>query len=437
MAEPTVVCPKCGHKFPLTKALTEHLEESLRKEFEIRMKESDQEAKATFEKRLAGERDRIEKQATTRAAKSSASEVRKLQALLASAGKREKATQADFNHQLATEKTRLQREAVQQARLSVSTEIASLRKQMRERDQELREMQENYEEIQKREKAVKAKEQSLQRTIAHEVEAARKKTLLETSERIEQEYHGRELRHQKMITDLKQELTEAKRRLEQASQQAQGEVIELELEHNLSAAFSDDKIEAIAHGKLGADIVQWVMSPTGQQCGKIVWESKNTRNWSKAWITKLKSDQRKEKAEIAVLVSSALPTNFKSHFGQMSGVWVSDFSVAIGLATALRFNLIDVARVKMVDRNKPQNMEILYRYLMSTEFRQRVEAIVEGFVAMRSDLLNEKQAAERNWARREKHLELVLQNVSGMVGDIQAITPAFPNIKRLELSEPG
>jgi hypothetical protein len=240
-----------------------------------------------------------------------------------------------------------------------------------------------------------------------------------------------------MITDLKQELTEVKRRLEQASQQAQGEVIELELEHNLSAAFPDDKIEAIAHGKLGADIIQWVMSPNGQQCGKIVWESKNTRNWSKAWIAKLKSDQRKEKAEIAVLVSSALPKNFKSHFGQMSGVWVSDFTVAIGLATALRLNLIDVARVKMVDRNKPQNMEILYRYLMSTEFRQRVEAIVEAFVAMRNDLHNEKQAAERNWAKREKHLELVLQNVSGMVGDIQAITPAFPNIKRLELPEPG
>ena len=52
------------------------------------------------------------------------------------------------------------------------------------------------------------------------------------------------------------------------------------------------------------------------------------------------------------------------------------------------------------------------------------------------DLYREKQATERNWAKREKHLDLVLQNVSGMVGDIQAITPQFPRIKRLELPSP-
>jgi hypothetical protein len=52
---------------------------------------------------------------------------------------------------------------------------------------------------------------------------------------------------------------------------------------------------------------------------------------------------------------------------------------------------------------------------------------------MRDDLQKEKQFVEKSWAKREKQLEIVQQNVSGMVGDFQGIAPAFPKIKRLEL----
>jgi hypothetical protein len=176
-----------------------------------------------------------------------------------------------------------------------------------------------------------------------------------------------------------------------------------------------------------------VRTPNEQLCGTIVWESKNTRNWNKGWIAKLRSDQRREKAELAVLVSAVLPEQLKSRLGQISGVWVTDFSLAIGLATALRAGLMEVALIRSATRDKTEKMEILYQYLMSTEFRQRVEAIVESFTTMREDLEREKRATEKNWAKREKGLELVLQNVSGMVGGIQAITPAFPKIRRLEL----
>jgi hypothetical protein len=90
----------------------------------------------------------------------------------------------------------------------------------------------------------------------------------------------------------------------------------------------------------------------------------------------------------------------------------------------------------MTDQGKSEKMAVLYRYLISTEFRQKIEAIVEAFTTMKDDLDKEKQSIEKGWAKREKHLNLVLHNVSGMVGDIQAITPAFPRIKRLELPVP-
>jgi hypothetical protein len=436
MADPIVVCPKCGHRFAVTKALTDQIEVSLRHQFEARAEEQEKAAQVAYEKRLAAEREKLEKQVTARAAKASAAQVAKLRGLLADAKKREKTAQASFVRQLAAEKSRLQREAVNEAKASVSSQLVDLRKQIRESEAAVQEMQKREAAVQEREKLLKAKEQDIQKAIAREREVTRKKTLQETSERIEKEYHTRELQHQKVVSDLKKQLTDARRKLEQSSQQSQGEVIELELERTLAGAFPDDKIRPIAKGKLGADIIHKIISPSGQHCGTIVWESKNTKNWNKSWLAKLRSDQRREKAEIAVLVSSALPKDMRSHLCQMSGVWLTDFSVATGLATVLRANLIELSRIRMTSQGKTEKMEVLYQYLMSTEFRQRVEAIVEGFTTMRDDLNKEKQATERNWAKREKHLHLVLQNVSGMVGDIQAISPAFPKIKRLELPAP-
>ena len=433
MAEPRVVCPKCGHRFPLTKALTDQIEGTLRQEFEIQAEEQKKAVQAVYDKRLAAEQKKIERQITAQAKKAASSQISKLRSLLLDADKREKATKAGFAKQLATEKSRLEREARKEANATVSAQITDLHKQIGDNKATIRDMQARESAVQQLEKQLKTREQNIQQVIAREVEATRKKAVEEVSVKIEKDYHTRELQHQKVVSDLKTQLTDAKRKLEQASEQAQGEVIELELEKMLSTSFPDDLIRPIEKGKLGADIIQTVESPSGENCGTIVWESKNTKNWNKSWITKLRADQRREKAEFAVLVSSALPKDFKSRFGQMSGVWVTDFSVAAGLATALRNTLIEVARVRMASKGKTETMEILYHYLMSIEFRQRVEAIVEAFRTMREELDREKQATERNWAKREKHLDLVIQNVSGMVGDIQAITPAFPKIKRLEL----
>lgn len=436
MVEPSIVCPKCGCRFPLTKALTAQIEGPLREQFEAERRERERAAQAAYEKQLTAERAKLEREATAAARKASAAELSKLRASLAAADRREKAAQANFARQLAFEKARLKGEALKEATASVSAKIAELRRNVEKKEAQLREIRLKEAELHQRESVLRAKEQGLQRRIADEVNAARKKALQETTAKLDKEYRTRELQHQKVVTDLKNQLTEARRKLEQSSQQAQGEVIELEIERVLSAAFPDDKVEPIAKGRMGADIIQRVFSPSGQHCGTIIWESKNTKSWSRSWLSKLRSDQRRKKAEIAVLVSSALPKGFRAGFGQQEGVWITDFPLVPGVAAALRANLIDVARVRATAQWKPEKMEILYRYLMSTEFRQRVEAIVEAFKTMKDDLDRERQAAQKNWAKREKSLELVLQNVSGMVGDIQAITPAFPRIRRLELPAP-
>jgi hypothetical protein len=222
--------------------------------------------------------------------------------------------------------------------------------------------------------------------------------------------------------------------LEQSSQQTQGEVIELELEKVLKKAFPDDQIDPIAKGRNGADILHTIYTPSRECCGAILWESKNTRKWSKAWLGKLRGDQRRAKAELAVLVSFALPQDVK-YFGHVDGVWVTEFSLVLGVATALRVNLLQVAMLKQSATGKHgKKMELLYDYLSSTEFRHRIEAMVEAFRAMQDDLNKERRVMENQWAKREKQIQLVVHNVSGMYGDMQAIVgQALPRIRRLEL----
>ena len=53
-----------------------------------------------------------------------------------------------------------------------------------------------------------------------------------------------------------------------------------------------------------------------------------TRNWSGAWIPKLKDDQQRVGAEFAVLVSSAMPRDTREPFLREGDVWVARFEAA-------------------------------------------------------------------------------------------------------------
>ena len=263
---------------------------------------------------------------------------------------------------------------------------------------------------------------------------AQKKTIEdEAKSKAEEEYSSKLLEKEGLIKNLTKQLSEAKRQAEQGSQQLQGEVVELELENTLKENFPCDLIKPVNPGVKGADILQRVHSPTGQECGILIWESKNTKNWSDKWISKLKDDQRDVKAASAVLVSAALPDGI-SHFGNVEGVWVTDFHSALGIATVLRESLIQVSAARRAAEGKNEKMEMLYSYLSGTDFKQRVEPIVESFIAMRDDLEREKRATESAWSKREKQIQKVVRSVAGMYGDMQGIIGAtLPKIEYLEL----
>jgi len=220
--------------------------------------------------------------------------------------------------------------------------------------------------------------------------------------------------------EMQKQIEELKRKADQGSQQLQGEVQELELEDLLEARFPLDEITPVPKGEFGGDVLQAVRGPAGEACGTILWETKRTRNWSDGWLAKLRADQRAARADIAVLVSQALPREVDG-FGLVDQVWVVAPRLAFPVAMTLRESLIEIARARQASQGLQTKTELVYQYLTGPRFRQRIQGIVEAFDTLRSDLEAERKLLTRQWAKREAQIDRVMQGTLGMYGDLQGI----------------
>jgi len=410
MSEQTIICPYCKKEIPLTQAITQKIEADLCKKMEEGFNKRDDELLAR-EKTLAAK-----EKALTRAEKEA-----------------NKKIEEEVARKLVLEREAIAKEEKKKAETEASLEIKSLKEDLESKDKKLQETQKNELLLRKQKAALEERERNVDLEIARRIDSERANIFSEASKKAVEEFQLRDKDKDKKIADLIKQLDEAKRKAEQGSQQSQGEVLEIELEQMLKSAFPYDIIEPVPKGIKGADVLQKVNNPMGQHCGTIIWESKRTKGWSDDWLDKLKNDQREIKADIAVLMSIALPKEIDG-FNQFKGVWVTSYPLAIAVAVALRANLIEVANAKQAVVGKVEKMEAIYHYLSGTEFKQKVEAIAEAFLAMKADLTKEKIAMERLWTKREKQIEKVVTNTVRMYGDMQGIIGAsLPQIESLEL----
>jgi hypothetical protein len=223
-----------------------------------------------------------------------------------------------------------------------------------------------------------------------------------------------------VIERLKQAVDELKRKSEQGSVELQGEVLELDIEDKLRRAFPQDVFNAVARGVRGADLLHTVRNRSLQECGTVLWEVKNSKNWSSNWIAKLKEDQREAGANLAALVSISLPREI-SHFDVIEGVFVCSHECVLPVAACIRERLEHVMYIRESSQARKEKTEIIFDYIAGDEFRHKVEAIIEAFDRMKVQLDRERRAMERQWKEREKLLEIVMTNTSRMYGDIRGI----------------
>ncbi len=271
---------------------------------------------------------------------------------------------------------------------------------------------------------------------AFELEVARKADEIRETVKKEKddEFRLKEAEKNKQLEDMKRQIDELKRKAEQGSQQIQGEVLELDLESDLCRCFVDDEIMPVAKGIHGGDVLQHVRTPTRQSCGTIIWESKRTKTWSDGWITKVKDDQLAAKAQLSIIVSTAVPRDMPS-FDCRDNVWVTPPKYAMPLAAALRLSLIETAAAKRAIDGRHDKVELVYEYLAGSEFKGRVSAIVNAFMTMKDDLETEKRVLNRAWNKRQKQLDRVMVNTTGMYGDLSGIIGhSLPAIDRLEFA---
>lgn len=397
MPDQIILCPHCKKEIPLNEALSHQLEEKIRSELQHdfnkkREEERDEDRKKAREyinKKVAEEKVLAEKEALAKAEKSVRDRFELEMKDRANEASDLKKRNDDLQNQLL-ELTKVMR----QLKLDNENKDLEMQKKLMEDEGKIR-------------------------------EDARKKA--------EEENYLKNLEKDKKLADAIKMNEELQRKLQQGSQQTQGEVLELAIEENLRSVFPLDEIKPVAKGVRGADITQIVHDRPGRSCGTILWESKQTKNWVEGWIIKLKEDMRNSKANIGVLVSEVLPEDIKD-LGFHEGIWVVKRSLIIGLAHALRINLIDLFRSRSSAEGKNEKMEILFNYINSLEFSQRIEALVDSFKSLQDDLEREKRWFTAKWAKQEKNLRTVIDQTYGIGGDLQGIIgSSLPSLKNLEL----
>ena len=392
MSQDSIKCPKCGTAIPLSEALSHDIEERARQKYESQLAQD----KTQLEARL-------------------------------------KTQEKDFEAKLAQEKKNLEKKIKEQAEETVRAEVLELKDEVEASRGKLKQAQENELTLRKRQRELEEKEKTLELDVARKIDEERKKVEQTAFSRFQEEHKLKDAEKDKRLTDALEKVEDLKRKMEQGSQQTQGEVLELEFEELFKREFPFDVIEPVSKGVKGGDILQTVQTQTGRVCGKILWETKRTKNWSESWTQKLKDDQRDAKADLAVLVSETLPAGFH-HFRQLNGVWVTDIPSAFSLALALRVVLVQVATAKEIESSRDDKKDLIFRYVTGPEFRNRVTAIIEGFRSMKEELDAEKRAIQRIWEKREKQIERIISNTAGLYGDLEGLAgPALPQIKILEL----
>jgi hypothetical protein len=418
MTEPTIICPKCGTEIRLTESLAAPLIAATRQQYEKQLSQKDEEVARREQSIRDKEKEIVEAKRT-------------LDMQIAD----------QVAAQLATERTRVMAEEAKKAKLANAAELDAKARELTElqeilkaREEKLAEAQKAQADVLRKQRELEDAKRELDLTIEKRVQDGLTEVRTSAKREAEEGLKLKVMEKDQTIASMQQKIEELKQKAEQGSQQLQGEVQELELENLLTAKFPFDSIEPVAKGEFGGDVLQRVISQTGQQCGTILWESKRTKNWSDGWLTKLREDQRTAKAEISVLVSQVLPKGIEA-FDFIDGVWVASPRAALPVATVLRHSLLQISMARQVNDGQQTKTEMVYQYLTGPRFRLRVEAIVEAFSSMKDDLDKERKAIMKQWAKRDEQIERVMGATVGMYGDLQGIAgKSIQEIEGLELS---
>ncbi len=401
----SLACPNCNHEIELTELMRTQVASQIRGELDAQA--------ATCKRELEEQRKEVDLQ--------------RLQL------DREKATVAEqVRSGVEVARTGLLVEAKKNAQEAVAIEIADRDERLKELTQSLESARTQELELRKSQRQLQSEKDNLKLEVERKVDAARDHLISEAKAQFDREHELKQAEKDKTIADMTVKLREMQRKIEQGSQQLQGEVQELALEQMLAETFPTDEVAPVGKGVSGGDCIQIAVNDSGNACGRILWESKRTKRWGGGWLAKARDDARASRADLVVIVSETLPDVIEGA-APIEGVWVCNWAAAKALAMALRHGLIELGKARVAMAGQQAKQELVYNYLASNEFARRVGGIAEAFITMQNDLESEKRAFKKQWSKREKQLERAITNTASLYGDLQGIIGAsLPKIEGLE-----
>ncbi|WP_342329541.1 DUF2130 domain-containing protein [Pedobacter sp. FW305-3-2-15-E-R2A2] len=403
-----IKCPNCAHTFPIEEVMAEEYKKDLREKMVSFTKQKDEE----YNKKL-NELSQQQKQQ-----EQVFEQQHKLQA------------QA-FEQKLAEEKKVLQTALEESLRKSIASDFENKLQMMdtanKESEEKLKLARAKELDFLMKEKAMKEKEEEMEIQLQRKLQEQRAEMVEQIRKQETEKNNLKDTEHQLRVKELEKQLDdqkklaeEMKRKAEQGSMQLQGEVQELILEELLRNAFPFDLVTEVGKGVRGADCVHHIRNQFGQECGKIIYESKRTKDFSMEWIEKLKKDMRSMGVDVAVIVTQSYPKGMDC-FGEKDGVWICSFEEVRAVSYILRDGIVKLFGAIKSQENRGDKMHMLYDYLTSNEFSEQWKAIREGFMSMKLSIQKERDAMEKLWKAREKQLEKVMLNAAHIRGSIEGI----------------
>lgn len=256
-------------------------------------------------------------------------------------------------------------------------------------------------------------------------------------EKLEERNKALELKLERTVKGLEDSqsgISKAISKTKDQSVEIQGEIAEELLQENLQTAFSDDNFLAIKKGQRGADIKQVIFSDGGYEAGSILFESKNTKSWSNAWVEKLKSDLNEDGANIGVLVSKAFPAKEKEILTQLDKrIWLCKPGPhVIGLVRALRDGILKEANQKNLENFKSKaSVDNLLEYVTG-DFINQIQAMGQAYQDLNDEITKEKNAFKTKWNRRQKVLDRLADSITGVVGSIEGIGVESLSLEKIQ-----
>jgi len=197
---------------------------------------------------------------------------------------------------------------------------------------------------------------------------------------------------------LSTRVNELQRALDKKTNEELGEGAEVDLYEALKTEFPDDQIERIGRGEPGADI-RHLIRHNGRDCGLIIYDSKNHKQFRDEHVAKLARDQLAARAEHAILSTHRFPRGARQ-LHVRDGVLLANPARVVTVVSMIRQHMLQTHTLRISNAEREEKTAKLYAFITSERCTQLLGRIDTQTDELLEHLVTEKKWQEKSWKKR-------------------------------------